>query len=190
MKIGLFFGSFNPLTLAHIDIAEKSRDFVDEVWFVVSPQNPTKKIEDLCDEHHRLNMVRLACKDLTNIIDSDIEFNLEKPNYTYKTLLSLPKGNEYVIIMGSDCLNSINTWDNWMDIIKYPIICHLRDNQKIHKYLYDMMKTKLIDVTFLKSDSIISSTTVRKMIKSNMNISGLVSSPIETYIQINKLYES
>lgn len=187
--IGIYGGSFNPIHNAHIDIAQVSLNYVDEVWIVVSPQNPIKDIKDLADEKHRLNMVKLSIKEQKGIEASDIEFGLEKPNYTYKTLESLPKENDYVVIMGSDCLNSINTWEKWLEIIKYPMICYIRDNQKIDKYVYDLIKSKLLNVIFIKSDLIISSTTVRKLIKDKKSINGLVPANIETYIQINNLYE-
>jgi len=189
-NIGLYMGSFNPIHNAHIDIAIKSLDFVDEVWIIVSPQNPMKDVKDLAEEAHRLNMVKLASKNQLRLVPSDVEFSMDKPNYTYLTLRKLPKNDyEYTIIMGSDCLNSINKWENWTEIIKYPIICYIRDNQKIEKYVYDLIKSKIVNITFIKSDLILSSTTIRQLIKDDKTINGLVPSSVETYIQINSLYK-
>ena len=109
MKIGLFFGSFNPLHIGHKVIASYMLEFsdLDKILFVVSPKNPFKKKESLLEENHRLMIIRREFEDVPNIGVSDIEFKLNQPSYTIDTLIALEENNsvdEYSIIMGSDNL--------------------------------------------------------------------------------------
>lgn len=117
MKIGLFFGSFNPLHIGHMAIAQYMVEFTDleQVWFVVSPQNPFKEKSSLLDQHHRLMMVRIATEDNPKLNASDIEFNLPQPSYTVDTLAYIqekyPK-HSFSLIMGSDNLQHFRKWKN------------------------------------------------------------------------------
>jgi nicotinate-nucleotide adenylyltransferase len=122
MKIGLFFGSFNPMHLGHKIMASYMVEFsnLDKVMFVVSPQNPMKKKKSLLDQHQRLMIIRMEIEDNSKLQVSDIEFNMPKPSYTIDTLVRLkekyPK-NEYAIIMGADNLQYFHMWKNYEEIL-------------------------------------------------------------------------
>ena len=123
-NIGLFFGSFNPIHIGHLIIANYMINFSDltEVWFVISPQNPFKEKKTLLSEHHRLELVRIAIEDNNNLKVSDIEFKLPQPSYTINTLTYLqekyPK-KKFSLIMGEDNLKTFHKWKNYEEIIKY-----------------------------------------------------------------------
>ena len=115
MKIGLFFGSFNPIHIGHLIIAEHiaNNTDLDQIWFVVSPQNPFKEKKSLLSEYDRLHLVNLAIEDNEKLKASDIEFKLPQPSYTIDTLMYLkekfPKEN-FSLIMGSDNLENLHKW--------------------------------------------------------------------------------
>ncbi|RYD83100.1 MAG: nicotinate (nicotinamide) nucleotide adenylyltransferase, partial [Sphingobacteriales bacterium] len=127
MKIGLYFGSFNPIHHGHLIIANHLINETDlqEVWLMVSPQNPFKASAVLLNEHHRFHLVQTALENETKIKASNIEFKLPKPSYTVNTLTYLKEKypqHEFYIIMGSDGFQNINKWYNAEVIIKnYPI---------------------------------------------------------------------
>ncbi len=132
MKIGLFFGSFNPIHHAHLIIANYivNQALVDRVWFVVSPHNPLKESKSLLNEKHRLHLINLAIEGEIHLRASDIEFNLPRPSYTSYTLNHLKEkypDNEFVIIMGGDSFQNIDKWKNYNYIIdNYNIIIYNR----------------------------------------------------------------
>ena len=154
MKTGLFFGSFNPLHIGHMTIAQYLVEFTDleQVWFVVSPQNPFKEKSSLLDQHHRLMMVRIATEDHPQFQASDIEFNLSQPSYTVDSLTYLkekyPKHN-FALIMGGDNLNSFHKWKNYERILEehelyvYPRPeskdCALASHKKVRVTLAPLM---------------------------------------------------
>ena len=123
MKIGLFFGSFNPLHVGHKIIASYMAEFsnLDKVMFVISPQNPLKKKQSLLDQHHRLMIIRMEIEDNAKLQVSDIEFSMPQPSYTIDTLIRLkeqyPK-NQYALIMGSDNLQNFHKWKNYQQILE------------------------------------------------------------------------
>jgi nicotinate-nucleotide adenylyltransferase len=123
MKVGLYFGSFNPIHIGHMAIANYMAEFtdMDQVWFVISPQNPFKKRRSLLSDHHRLEMVERAIEGDDRFRASDIEFKMPTPSFTIDTLTWLagkyPK-NRYVIIMGSDGLPTFGKWKNADEIRK------------------------------------------------------------------------
>lgn len=123
-KTGLFFGSFNPIHSGHLILAQHflNKGFVNEIWFVVSPQNPLKKKETLLGEYHRLAMVRIAVEDNVRMKASDIEFHLPAPSYTSHTLAYLHEkypDRKLFLIMGEDNLSSFKKWKNWDQIIEH-----------------------------------------------------------------------
>jgi len=127
MKIGLYFGSFNPIHIGHLIIASHivNNTDCDEVWFVVSPQNPFKSSSTLLNENHRLELVKIAIEGETKIKASNVEFKMPKPSYTIDTLIYLSEKyskNSFSIIMGSDGFQNIEKWKNYKQII--IIICH------------------------------------------------------------------
>jgi len=122
MKTGLFFGSFNPIHIGHLAIANYMVEFtdLDKIWFVVSPHNPLKQKNTLLSDQHRLQMVRLAIEFDNRFKASNIEFDMPQPSYTINTLTYLkekyPK-HEFVLIMGSDGLTTFNKWKNYKELI-------------------------------------------------------------------------
>lgn len=122
MRVGLFFGSFNPVHIGHMVIAQYLAEFtdLDQVWLVVSPQNPLKPSNSLLQDHHRFEMVRIAVGDYRKLKASKVEFNLPKPSYTADTLTYLREeypGHIFVPIMGSDNLQNFHKWKNWEAIL-------------------------------------------------------------------------
>ena len=132
MKIGLYFGSFNPVHIAHLIIANHilNETGIEKIWFVVSPQNPFKAETNLLNGYHRLHLVRLATEDDARLKASDIEFNLPKPSYTANTLAYLAEkhpDHEFCIIMGSDSFQNLGKWKNYESVIKnYPVYVYIR----------------------------------------------------------------
>lgn len=117
MKVGLFFGSFNPVHIGHMAIANYMVGFtpLERVWFIVSPHNPFKQRHTLLADRHRLEMVRLAIADDPRFRESDIEFSMPRPSYTIDTLERIREkepGNNYALIMGSDSLTGFHKWKN------------------------------------------------------------------------------
>lgn len=133
MKIGLFFGSFNPVHIGHLIIAEYMLEHADleEVWFVVSPQNPFKMSQDLMPETDRIEMVRLAIEDNHRLSATDIEFGLPKPSYTITTMKEIDKLNphdEFAIIMGYDNLESLHKWVGYENLLeKHKVLAYYRE---------------------------------------------------------------
>ena len=122
MKIGLFFGSFNPLHVGHMAVAQHMVEFTDlnQVWFVVSPQNPFKEKSSLLNQHHRLMLVRIATENNPKLNVSDIEFHLPQPSYTIETLTYIQeKYPEHIfsLIMGEDNLRHLHKWKNAKEIL-------------------------------------------------------------------------
>ena len=140
-KTGLFFGSFNPVHIGHLAIANYFVEFtdLDQLWFVVSPQNPLKKKSTLLNDHHRLHLLELAINDSPLFRISDIEFKLPKPSYTINTLTYLkekfPK-RKFSLIMGSDGLDSFSKWKNFQIILdNYEIYVYPRPGSLKNKLL-------------------------------------------------------
>ena len=191
MKIGLYFGTFNPIHTGHLIIANHLVEFsdLDEVWLVVTPHNPHKKKNTLLNDYHRLEMVRLATEDYPKLKPSNIEFNLPQPNYTVDTLIHLeekfPK-HEFALIMGEDNLNSFHKWKNYEVILEryniyiYPRISENKDeiqllnHHKIHK----------IDAPIVE----ISSTFIRNGIKEKKNIKPMLPEKVWEFIDRNLFY--
>lgn len=116
-KIGLFFGSFNPIHIGHLAIANYIIEFsdIEQLWFIVSPQNPLKQKKTLLEDYHRLELTRLAVDDDDRFYVSDIEFNMPKPSFTIDTLAYLSEkfpGREFQLVMGADGLRTFSKWKN------------------------------------------------------------------------------
>jgi nicotinate-nucleotide adenylyltransferase len=185
-NVSLIFGSFNPIHIGHLHLGDVIIEnlSIDEVWYVVSPHNPHKDKSDLLDKELRLEMVEHSIKDKPNFVSCDIEFGMEKPSYTFKTLIELENTYEdhnFSLVMGSDVINNITSWKNYKDIIKYPIISFIRDEVEISI-------NEDIDVTILRSNIELSSTLIRNNIKNGESLDGLLHSRVINYISKNNLY--
>ena len=197
-KIVLFFGSFNPIHIGHLILGNHMADNTDlnEVWFVVSPQNPLKEKVNLLEDHHRLAMVREAIENNPKLRASDVEFSLPKPSYTVFTLQKLKEDfptNEFVLIMGEDNLRSLHKWKNYEyildnhEIFVYPRL-HLDKENKQGKQneIVGRNKVKLLqDVPMMK----ISSSFIRKLIKNGKDVKYLLSEPVFKYLDEMNFYK-
>lgn len=192
MKIGLYFGTFNPVHIGHVIIANHMAEFSDleQVWMVITPHNPQKKKNTLLEDHHRLQMVFLATEDYEKIKPTDIEFKLPQPNYTINTLAHLQEkfpDYNFSLIMGEDNLNSLHKWKNYQvilqnhDIYVYPRITSGIKNPKFLNHT----KIHKVDAPILE----ISSTFIRESIKNNKNISPLLPTKVQQYITHNLFYK-
>lgn len=191
MKVGLFFGSFNPIHIGHLIIAQGALNEtdLDQVWFVVSPQNPLKDKKTLLNEYDRLRMVELAIGDNTGLMASNVEFSLPKPSYTIDTLRHLKKhfpAYEFALIMGEDNLESFHKWKDFEHILsENKIYCHPRNTGATpmrERYpQIEIFQLNLLDI---------SATRVREMIASGKSVRYLVPDVVFQYIQKNGLYES
>ena len=171
MKIGLYFGSFNPVHVAHLIIANHvlNETDIEKVWLVVSPQNPFKQENSLLNEYHRLHLVRTATEEDNRIKASDIEFALPKPSYTVNTLTYLAEKHpehQFAIIMGSDSFQKLYKWKNYEEILrKYKIFVYPRPG--ITETPFD----KHPAVNFVNAPLMdISSTFIRKAIKEKKDV--------------------
>lgn len=162
-KIGLFFGSFNPIHIGHLAIASYMAHFTDlhEVWMMVSPQNPLKQKAGLADSYDRLEMAHIALGDTMKIKASDFEFHLPLPSYTIDTLTHLKDRypqHEFVLIMGSDTLKTLRKWKNHAiilrdyDIYVYPRPGYVDEELQSHPSV-TMTETPLMEIssTFLRN---------------------------------------
>ncbi|MDP9229376.1 MAG: nicotinate (nicotinamide) nucleotide adenylyltransferase [Bacteroidota bacterium] len=189
MQIGLYFGSFNPIHIGHLIIANHILNCgkIEKIWFVVSPQNPFKSNGSLLKDYDRLHFVRLATEDDNRIKVSDIEFHLEKPSYTINTLTYLQeKYPEYFfsLIMGSDSFKNLYKWKNSEIIIKnYPITVYPRPGFEIENNLQADMQ--IADAPLLE----ISATEIRELIKAGKSIRYLVPEKVREEIEMNKHYK-
>jgi len=183
MKIGLFFGSFNPIHMGHMVLANYLVEYtdLDKIWFVVSPQNPFKNKETLLDEKQRLYMVKLAIENDNRFKASDIEFKLTQPSYTINTLVHLkekfPK-NEFALIMGADNLETFHKWKNYETILKnHDIYVYPRPNSTGGD-LKDHPKVKITTAPLIE----ISSTAIRNAIKEKKDLRHFVPASVWEYL--------
>jgi len=191
-KIGLYFGTFNPIHIGHLTIANHMVEFsdLDEIWMVVTPHNPFKKKSSLLDNHHRLEMVFKATEAYPKINPSDIEFKLEQPNYTVNTLAHFEEkypNKQFSLIMGADNLKSLHKWKNYEVIL-----------ENYHVYVYPRISEGTIPEQFQKHSKItkieapimeISSTFIRKAIKDKKNIKPLLPNTVWEYIDLMNFYK-
>ncbi len=191
MKTGLFFGSFNPVHIGHMIIANFMATQTDlrEVWMVVSPQNPFKTKKSLAKDHDRLHLVHLAIGDNLNIKASNIEFNLPKPSYTIDTLTYLkekfPK-KEFALIMGGDNLGNFHKWKNYEQILaNHEIYVYKRPQYELGD-LANHPKINLMEAPLMQ----ISASYIRQCIKKGQSIQYLVPDPVFKYINDNAIYAS
>lgn len=190
MKIGLFFGSFNPIHVGHLIIANTmatSTD-LDQVWFIVSPQNPFKKNKSLLHEFDRLDMVERAIADNYLLKASDVEFHMPRPSYTIDTLIRMIEKfpqHEFRLIMGEDNLAQFANWKNHERILEYVgLYVYPRPGSAAHAF-GDHPSVKFIKAPLLD----ISATFIRDAIKENRSIRYLVPEAVEQMIVARKFYK-
>lgn len=188
MKVGLYFGSFNPIHTGHLIIANHvlNETHLQKVWFVVSPQNPFKKSATLLNEFDRLHLVQLAVGNDSRMKAVDIEFSLPKPSYTAATLTYLAEkhsSHEFEIIMGSDSFQNLPSWHNAHFIMqRYKINVYQRPQ-------FEVANNTEADVNILAAPLLdISATYIRKLIKAGKSIKYLVTEKVEKEILENRLY--
>ncbi|PZR24512.1 MAG: nicotinic acid mononucleotide adenylyltransferase [Flavobacterium psychrophilum] len=191
MKVGLYFGTFNPIHTGHLIIANHMAEYsgLDQIWMVVTPHNPLKKKSTLLDDHHRLQMVFLATEDYPKLKPSDIEFRLPQPNYTVNTLAHLQEKfptHEFSLIMGEDNLNSLHKWKNYDVLLQnhhiyvYPRI----SADKLNPEFENHPKIHMIDAPVVE----ISSTFIRNGVKEGKNVQPLLPYKVWQYIEHNLFY--
>ncbi len=196
-KIGLFFGSFNPIHIGHLILANYILEHSDmqELWFVVSPQNPFKEKKSLLNDHNRLDMVQLAVKNYQKMRASNVEFSLPTPSYTIDTLTYLQEKHpdySFSLIMGEDNLGSLHKWKNYdlllqnyqvivyprifgEDISSSPNVTQLKNHHNIHK----------IDAPIIE----LSATEIRDMIKSGKNVRPMLPPEVFEYLDGSSFYK-
>jgi len=190
MHIGLFFGSFNPIHAGHLVLANYMASFTDleQVWFVVSPQNPLKQKSTLLDQNQRLHMVNLAIDANLKFKSSNIEFDLPKPSYTINTLAHLKEkypNHSFSLIIGEDNLESFTKWKNYEEILKqHKLYVYPRPNSnsgelKNHKNVI-MTEAPLMDI---------SSTFIRNAIKAKKDVSFFTHPDVWQYIDEMHFYK-
>ncbi len=189
MKIGLYFGSFNPIHIGHLIIASYVANHADvqQVWFVVSPQNPLKPSSVLLNEYHRLHLVNLAIEGDLRLKATDVEFKMPRPSYTIDTLTYLAEKypqNEFSLIMGSDSFQNLKKWKNFEALVKnYPFIIYLRKDFEV-KDNYGA-RVQILNAPMLQ----ISATEIRENIRTGKTIRFLVPDKVREEIEGNHYYK-
>lgn len=192
-KIGLFFGSFNPIHIGHLILANYilENSDMDELWFVVSPQNPFKEKKSLLKDHNRLDMVQLAVKNYPKMRASNVEFSLPTPSYTIDTLAYLQEKHSecsFSLIMGEDNLNGLHKWKNSDILIKnnhiivYPRVFdeEKRDSEYLQHENISMIKAPVIEL---------SATEIRNMIKEGKNVRPMLPPEVFEYLDGSSFYK-
>ncbi|MGB5462181.1 MAG: nicotinate (nicotinamide) nucleotide adenylyltransferase [Aureibaculum sp.] len=194
MKIGLYFGTFNPIHIGHIAIANHMVEFsdLDEVWMIITPHNPFKIKKSLLADHHRYQLVQIATEDFPKLKASNIEFGLPQPNYTVNTLVHIAEKypqHQFNLIMGEDNLKSFHKWKNYEVILEqYEIYVYPRifEGKIIKTKFDDHPKVHKIDAPIME----ISSTFIRKAIKDKKNISALLPCKVWQYLDEMNFYKN
>ncbi|WP_426475740.1 nicotinate (nicotinamide) nucleotide adenylyltransferase [Chryseobacterium balustinum] len=192
-KIGLFFGSFNPIHIGHLILANYILENSDmnELWFVVSPQNPFKEKKSLLNDHNRLDMVELAIKNYPDMRASNVEFSLSTPSYTIDTLTYLKEKHpdySFSLIMGEDNLGSLHKWKNSDLLIKnhhiivYPRVFEgdKKDSKYINHENISLVKAPVIEL---------SATEIRNMIQQGKNVRPMLPPEVFEYLDGSSFYK-
>ena len=190
MKIGLFFGSFNPIHNGHLVIAQYMAEFtdLDQVWLVVSPHNPLKPAGSLLQDHHRFEMVRIGIGDYRRLKASKVEFTLPRPSYTINTLAYLHEqqpADTFVLIMGSDNLATFKKWKNWEQILEHHEIYIYPRPGSDGGELKNDPKIKMIDAPLMQ----LSSTFIRKAVYDKKDIRFMLPEAVYNYMDEMNFYK-
>ncbi len=190
MNIGLFGGSFNPIHNGHVRLAKSllQEAALDEVWFLVSPQNPFKQDQQLLDDDKRLQLVRLALKEEPQLMASDFEFHLPKPSYTWNTLQALEQEypeRKFTLLIGGDNWEAFDKWYRYEDILKrYPIIVYPRKGSKVSDVKFQDSDIQIVETPLIN----ISSTQIRQRLQEGKSVRGLVNTEVAMVIEQEHLY--
>ena len=191
-KVGLYFGTYNPIHIGHLIIANYMVEFsnLDEIWMVVTPQNPFKKKDSLLDNQQRLQMVYLACENYGKLKACDVEFKMPQPNYTINTLAQLEENYpelDFSLIMGEDNLKSFHKWKNYEVILeRYFIYVYPRVSAgKIENQFKDHPKIHRVEAPIVE----ISSSFIRKSIKERKNVIPMLPPKVWEYIDRMNFYK-
>lgn len=204
MKIGLYFGTFNPIHVGHLVIANYMAEFteLDQVWMIVSPHNPLKEKSTLLADHHRLALVQIAIEDNDNLRASDVEFKLPKPSYTVTTLTYLKEKypqHEFALIMGEDNLRTLHKWYNHEYLLKnhriyvYPRVLTIQEeaevqeigNQTLNEFAAHQNVILCDDAPVMK----VSASFIRNAIKEKKDVRYLLTDPVQKYIDEMNFYK-
>ena len=190
-QVGLFSGSFNPIHIAHVVLANYVTEFtyIDEVWFLVTPHNPLKEVADLADEEHRLNMCRLAIAGMNKMEVSEIEFSMPKPSFTIDTLDRLKDeypALDFSLIIGADNWNKFHLWRDYERIRREnKILIYPRLGEQVEIDAEFNENVQYCSAPIME----ISSTFIRKSIREGKNISSFLPNGVYKYILQHNLYQ-
>lgn len=190
MKVGLFFGSFNPIHVGHLILSNLIQQYanLDQVWFVVSPQNPLKEKKDLLNVYQRIHLVELAIENNPKLKVCTIELDLPTPSYTIDTLTVLQEKHpthQFSIIMGSDNISSLNKWKNYEKLLeKYPVLIYNRPAYPADISAYSMGNFSIFNLPLLD----ISASYIRTALKEGKSIQYLVPPAVWEEIEKSRWY--
>jgi len=193
MKVGLFFGTFNPIHIGHLIMANYMAEFsdLDEVWFVITPMSPFKKKQTLLENYHRLSIANIAVENFPKLKTCNIEFKLPQPNYTIDTLVNLVEKyphNQFCLIMGEDNLKGFQKWKNFETILQnYELYVYPRisEGKTAHQFL-SHPKIHSVNAPIVQ----VSSTFIRKSISEKKDISAMLPTNVWKYIDEMNFYKS
>ncbi|MBO5624572.1 MAG: nicotinate-nucleotide adenylyltransferase [Prevotella sp.] len=190
MNIGLFGGSFNPIHNGHVRLAKTllQEAGLDEVWFMVSPQNPFKQNQQLLDDNKRFRLVQIALKDEPHLKACNFEFNLPKPSYTWNTLQALQEAypnDQFTILIGGDNWAAFDKWYRYEDILqRYPIVVYPREGSEVTGFEFQVPNIKIVKTPLIN----ISSTQIRQRIQAGKSVRGLVPTGVAMVLEQEHLY--
>jgi nicotinate-nucleotide adenylyltransferase len=195
-KVGLYFGTFNPIHVGHLVIANYMANYTDleEVWLIVSPQNPFKAKDSMLEDYHRLTLVKIATEDNPQLKASNIEFNLPKPSYTINTLVHLKEkfpAYEFNLIMGEDNLRSFHKWKNHEQILAnsslyvYPRLANAEEKLQKESTYQQHPKVKICEAPVMK----LSSSFIRNAVKNKKDVRYMLTEKVANYVEEMHFYE-
>ena len=189
IRTGIYGGSFNPIHTAHVRLAKTFLKLasLDEIWFVVSPQNPFKQNQQLLDDDKRLQLVRLALQHHRRLVASDYEFHLPRPSYMHTTLTRMTADypdREFVLIIGADNWEHFDQWYRAADILsQFSLVVYPREGSPVDAKTLPA-NVQLVDTPLIN----LSSTEIRERIRQGRSIRGMVAPSVEAVIKQEKLY--